>query len=223
MIREAQSPGLISPFTAPDSGASGSFTGTGSRTTTVKTNLNGIANAPTFAANAEVGSYSVVASAGGVKSVNFTLHNLFWFVATTGSDSNDCRTPSTPCATIGGPVGKVGFFGGDTVLVGSGVYTGSGDQVLLIDKNVNLSGGWDSMFSTQSGFSTIDGQNSRRGIYVNANVTAALDHFTVQNGLATNFGGGIHNEGILRLDYLSIQNNQCLPAVEAGSIRLGRL
>jgi len=44
-----------------------------------------------------------------------------WYVATTGDDTNDCLTTSTPCATINGAIGKA--IDGDTILVASGTYT----------------------------------------------------------------------------------------------------
>src|SRR5689334_5259462 len=44
-----------------------------------------------------------------------------WYVATTGSDSNDCATISTPCATINGAIGKAAD--GDIIEVAAGTYT----------------------------------------------------------------------------------------------------
>ena len=50
-------------FTAPGSGASGTFPGA-STTAIVNTNSSGVATAPTFTANGTAGSYNVVASIG---------------------------------------------------------------------------------------------------------------------------------------------------------------
>jgi hypothetical protein len=176
----------------------------------VSTDSGGIATSSTLSANDQVGVYLVSASASGAGSVNFNLENfeyLTWYVATTGSDSNDCETTSTPCLTINGAIGKAGA--GDTVMVEEGTYTGTGDQVVLVDKDINLSGGWDSGFSTQSGTTVIDGEYTRRGMTVNASVTAEMELFTIQNCDDTILSGssGIRNEGTLTLEKVTIQNN----------------
>ncbi len=57
--------GVVVTFTAPASGASGTFTG-GLRTVTATTGNDGIATAPAFTANTTAGSYQVSASGAGV-------------------------------------------------------------------------------------------------------------------------------------------------------------
>ncbi|HWW76534.1 MAG TPA: choice-of-anchor Q domain-containing protein, partial [Pyrinomonadaceae bacterium] len=69
--------GLSVNFDAPASGASGTFTGTGTNSASVATDPDGVATAPAFSANAVAGVYNVAASlAGGSPSVNFGLTNL---------------------------------------------------------------------------------------------------------------------------------------------------
>ncbi len=64
-------------FTAPTSGASGTFAGTGTNTATATTNGSGVATAPTFTANAAGGPYTVTATVAGVATpANFSLTNL---------------------------------------------------------------------------------------------------------------------------------------------------
>jgi uncharacterized repeat protein (TIGR01451 family) len=121
-----------------------------------------------------------------------------WYVAPGGSDGSDCLSSTTTCATINGALNKPGFVAGDTILVATGVYTGTGMVVALINKNATLSGGWDAGFTTQSGTSTIDGQGARRGITVNSNMTAIVERLAIQNG--TGNGGGIYNYGTLTLN-----------------------
>jgi hypothetical protein len=58
-------PGVLVTFSAPTSGASGSFPG-GVASVTALTNSSGIATANSFTANGSVGSYSVVATTSGV-------------------------------------------------------------------------------------------------------------------------------------------------------------
>ncbi len=61
-------------FTAPASGASGTFAG-GGLTATVQTNASGVATSPAFSANATAGSYSVTASIGTAGSAAFSMTN----------------------------------------------------------------------------------------------------------------------------------------------------
>ena len=67
--------GVTVTFTAPASGASGTFTG-GLKMTTATTNSSGVATAPAFTANGTAGSYTVTATASGVGTpANFSLTN----------------------------------------------------------------------------------------------------------------------------------------------------
>lgn len=117
-----------------------------------------------------------------------------WYVTPYGNDSNDCHNPTTTCATINGAIGKASS--GDTVFVSSGVYLSTAaNEVVFIDKNINLIGGWNSDFTTQDGFTTIDGRFTRRGITVIEQTTVRIDRFNIQNGLSPyadiiGYGGG---------------------------------
>ena len=134
-----------------------------------------------------------------------------WYVASTGDDGNDCLSPATPCGTINGAIGKAA--GEDTIFVAEGTYTASGTEVVLIDKSINLVGGWNESFTTQSGISIIDGSNLRKGIHVNPGIIAIVERFTVQNGSATQgsgvtlVGGGIYNSGTLTLNNSIVSAN----------------
>ncbi len=67
--------GVSVTFTAPSTGASGTFAG-GSATCTTTTNSSGVATATTFTANGTAGSYTVSAAAAGVATAaNFSLTN----------------------------------------------------------------------------------------------------------------------------------------------------
>ncbi|MEK7325119.1 MAG: hypothetical protein AAB217_07665, partial [Chloroflexota bacterium] len=143
---------------------------------------------------------------------NVMLAPTTYYVATTGNDLNSCTTTGAPCATINGAIGKAAASG-DTIKVAVGTYTGTGTEVVLANKSVTLSGGWDAAFTTQSGAATIDGQGTRRGFVVNSSVTVAVERFVVRNGLfnepvfSTNGGGGIRNDGHLTLNNSTITNN----------------
>ncbi len=67
--------GITVTFTAPASGAGGSFAGTGTTATAVTSN-SGIATSPVFTANGAAGSYNVAATvAGAATAANFALTN----------------------------------------------------------------------------------------------------------------------------------------------------
>jgi hypothetical protein len=77
VVRDATNTALsgeVVTFTAPGSGASGTFAGSGT-TAQATTNAAGVATAPTFTANATTGSFSVVASVAGL-STSFALTNI---------------------------------------------------------------------------------------------------------------------------------------------------
>ena len=89
-----------------------------------------------------------------------------WYVSPDGSDASDCLSVAAACATINRVLGDVGFVAGDTVHVAVGTYTSTGDEVVLVDKSVVLSGGWNREFTAQTGRSTLDGNVARRGILI---------------------------------------------------------
>jgi hypothetical protein len=75
----------------------------------------------------------------------FAQTGATWYVATTGNDSNSCSSTGSPCATINGALGKAAA--GDTIRVAVGTYTGAGEEVVSINKNILLSGGWNDSHS----------------------------------------------------------------------------
>jgi PASTA domain/Right handed beta helix region/Divergent InlB B-repeat domain len=118
-----------------------------------------------------------------------------WYVAPTGSDADSCASPAAPCVTINGAIAKAG--GGDTVDVATGTYSGAGNEVVLIDKDLTLEGGWSSDFTTQTGASTVDAGNFHLGVRVDS-AAAALDRFVIENANETLLNpdaGGIYVDG----------------------------
>jgi hypothetical protein len=67
--------GVSVTFTAPTTGASGTFTSTGNNVETPTTDVNGNATVSDFVANATQGGYNVVASSTGLTPVDFALTN----------------------------------------------------------------------------------------------------------------------------------------------------
>jgi hypothetical protein len=68
--------GVTVTFMAPASGASGTFAGTGTNTSTVDTDAGGVATSSTFTANNIAGVYFVSASAPGLGAVSFNLEQI---------------------------------------------------------------------------------------------------------------------------------------------------
>lgn len=137
-----------------------------------------------------------------------------WYVSPSGNDKHACTSRKTACGSIKGVLANAGFLPGDSIKVAEGTYTGKGPQVVLLDKNVNVSGGWNIKFNAQTGTSIIDAEGKRRGVVVNSNVTATLDRLQIQNGTDTvkgdGWGGGIKNFGTLTLTNSHILNNSAL-------------
>ncbi len=107
--------GITVTFTAPASGASGTFTG-GLTTVTAQTAANGLATAPAFTANATPGSYNVTASVTGVATpASFSL-------------TNTQAQPSTITATSGTPQTTTISTAFSSALVAT-VKDGSGNPV----------------------------------------------------------------------------------------------
>jgi len=140
-----------------------------------------------------------------------------WYVANGGNDSNSCADPNHPCETIDGAIAKASS--GDEVFIAEGTYTKStstGNDVVTIDKNLSLAGGWDTNFTEQVGFSVIDGGNLYRCVLIPSGITATLDHFYIHNGnWSAAASSGISSSGIVTLSNSVITNNT---GVTAGGI-----
>ncbi len=171
-------------------------TGTGSGT--IRLNVPNTATITDLAGNA-------LASLPFTSGEAYTVYRI-WYVTTTGLDSNSCASVAAPCLTINGAIGKA--VAGDTIEVAIGTYTAvTGTEVVLIDKSITLSGGWNAGFTAQSGSSTIDGQATRRGVTVPASITTYMENFIIQNGHLADGKNGINNNGNLALEKVTIQHN----------------
>jgi hypothetical protein len=140
-----------------------------------------------------------------------------WYVATTGDDENSCSDPISPCLTINGAIGKA--TSGDEIRIATGTYTSANFTVVQIDRDVILSGGWDTTFTIQNGTATVDGQNARLGIYVNQPnplVNVVLERFIIENGKGGSDGGGVYNGGDLTIIDSIVRNNSAAPGIGSG-------
>ena len=209
--------GVDVTFTAPASGASGTFADSNTNITTVSTDGGGLAVSSGFTANSQSGAYTVNATASSLPgSVNFNLTNVSWYVTPSGDNDNDCMTPTTACGSIMGPTSKDLFRDGDIIYVQEGVYPGN----MLINKSINISGGWNSTFSAQSGYSTISGSGIG-ALIVNSGSTGSvlLDRFIITNGYGS--GAGIsQRSGELTVTRSIIRGNHAGQNWNGGGIYL---
>jgi VCBS repeat-containing protein len=122
--------GVTVTFTAPSTGATGSFDGVHDAVATAITDANGVATAPYFTANATPGSYHVTASVNGVSTrASFSLTNLAVsgvteYVTQNGHDAGHCLTLTAACATIAYAASQAGAPPFSTIKVGPGIFPG---------------------------------------------------------------------------------------------------
>jgi hypothetical protein len=142
-------------FSAPEFGASGTFTG-GLRVVTATTDASGIAISPTFTANATPGSYTVKAAVAGVwPRAHFWLTNHRYPTTTTITAAPMTSIFGEPVeftATVtpsGGPIptGTVKFRKGPHFL-GMGTLDGAGQATFTIS---TLPAGHDNVFAVYGG------------------------------------------------------------------------
>ena len=165
-------PNLEVSFTAPESGASGTFTG-GLHVVTATTDASGIAISPTFTANGTAGWYAITAKVADVSTpATFWLKNLRYPTTTTITASpmtSIFGEPVTFTATVtssGGPIptGTVMFKKGFHVL-GAGTLDGAGQATVVIS---TLPAGHDDVFAAYGGDS-----NSSRSTSTSVTVVVA--------------------------------------------------
>jgi hypothetical protein len=132
-----------------------------------------------------------------------------WYVnGVSGSDSNNCTLPTTPCKTIGRAI--LLAASGDTVMVAAATYT----ENLTINITVKVIG---------SGASTtiIDGGGVRTVVTIsNTSAHLTLSKLTIRNGYAQ-FGGGIYNLGMLTLSHSIISGNHAFIYCPKGCLVAG--
>jgi hypothetical protein len=103
---------------------------------------------------------------------------------------------------------------GDTIYIAAGTYTGTGGAVITVTKSIALYGGWDGNTTTppvrdpDAHPTTMDGEGSRRGVYVSGDITVTLEGFTVTNGVASIKGAGLYaNNAHLTLRGMTFYSN----------------
>jgi hypothetical protein len=217
--------GVIVTFTAPASGASGTF-GT-SYTSAITTDPGGVASQSYFRANKIKGSYTVTASVLGIAgSLSFALENggSIYVNSATGNDGTDCRSIDQPCRTISRAYTAATSW--DAIYLASGEYTNS---QITIEKHLFISGGWNNDFTSQINYSTLVGStiSISQGYDFSQAYTLSLDRINtrglrfinnikgslrITNGSITGACNAIYNLGTLELVNATISNNTCFPS-----------
>jgi len=117
-----------------------------------------------------------------------TAHSLF--VTPTGGDT--ACTQAAPCILATALNLAVD---GDTIYAASGVYTGTGTEVIHVTKSITLYGGWDGAPSgpvvrdPQAYLTILDGENARRMVLISLPVSPILEGLTLQRGNAAGLDG----------------------------------
>ncbi len=131
----------------------------------------------------------------------------FYVNIATGNNSNTCISTAAPCRDIQEAINKANA--GDTIKVANGRYLFSSNpmpNVVIIDKNLTLSGGWNADFTSQIGASTIDGANVNNGILIISG-TVTVENFIVENSISSNSGAIYIVNGSLTLKKSTLRNN----------------
>ena len=116
---------------------------------------------------------------------------IYYVNINAGNDTNTCTSVALPCQHIQEAINKTS--NGDSIQVTADTYvfsTNPTPNVIIITKSLNISGGWNSAFTSQVGASVVDGANINNGVLANA-ATIVMEGFVIQNG-STGNGGGIY-------------------------------
>jgi len=114
--------------------------------------------------------------------------------------SLDCSAAPHPCTTLQNAVEAASS--GDEIHIAGGTYTGEANdkevlRIIHLDKVLTLRGGYSNDFTVRDSDlypTTLDGEGTRRCLYVGPGVTVTLDGLQVINGNAEGLGGeGDHN------------------------------
>jgi hypothetical protein len=122
-----------------------------------------------------------------------------WYVnGLTGSDTNNCRSATTACRTIGHAISLAAS--GDAVRVAAATYA----EHLTIGSSLELIG-------AAASSTIIDGTGTGRVIAIPAGSVVTLANVTIRNGVGFNeYGGGIHNDGTLTITSSMVNGNEAV-------------
>lgn len=188
--------GVSVTYTAPSSGAAGTFSG--SATATVTTNSSGLAVSPTFTANTAAGNYTVAATVAGVATpTNFSLTNTPGAAASFAVSAPATATAGTSFTVTA--TARDAF--GNTVTGYNGTV-----QVTSNDGSANL----------PSNYTFVPGDNGSKGFAVTLN--AGGNHtVTVTNTVTASVTGTSGTIAVTPVSDVSVAMTDSPDPVDAGS------
>lgn len=189
-------------FTAPSSGASGTFSN-GMTTVTVTSDQNGYATAPTFTANGIAGEFEVTATTEGANgSATFYLTSSAPMTYTV-SNTNDSSAGSLRRAIEDANENS----GDDTIVFDSSVFS-SAQTIILTDGELFVGGnGSLTINGPGANLLTISGGNSS-GIFAVGGADLTLNDLKLSNGNNASNGGAIESfGGDLKINRCAFYNN----------------
>ncbi len=155
----------------------------------------------------------VLLASGGCNLDGGTPVGKHWFVAPTGSDSNDCKAVTTPCKTITAAIAKA--VDGDSVFIAAGTY----HEQVVISKSIAITGS-----SPNPEEVILDGEQKYQVLAVGCmacDKSVQVSNLVIQNGRAPDSGGFTGSGGVsvlgakLTMSHVTIKDN------EAGTFGLG--
>ena len=195
-------PGVEVTFTAPTSGAGGTFTN-GMTSVAILTDQNGYATAPTFTANGTAGDYIVTATAQNANSsVEFNLSNVAPMTFTVGN-TNDGGAGSLRQAVEDANNNS----GNDTIIFDPAVFS-SPQTIILTGGEIDVEDNGSLIINgTGANKLTISGSGTSRIFSTGATLT--LNDLQMSNGSADAQTGGaiISFGGILQINRCGFYNN----------------
>ena len=125
------------------------------------------------------------------------------YVNTQGNDSWNGQNPiwngtSGPKLSIKNATETVNI--GGTVNIANGIYTGTRNTQISIDKNVNIIG------QSKDG-TVINGNNKNWIFHIKPGIIVNINNLTLMNGKSSKSGGAIYNEGTLTVNNCNFKNN----------------
>src|SRR6516165_3444071 len=119
-----------------------------------------------------------------------------WYVnGVSGRDSDNCKTYTTACKTIGHVISRAAS--GDTVMVAAATY----QENLTIGKSLTI-------FGSGAKTTIIDGGRVATVVTVSSSsIQATLSKLTIRNGGRVISGGGIYNVGTLKIIDSTVSGN----------------
>jgi hypothetical protein len=124
------------------------------------------------------------------------LASTTWYVdGVSGSDNNDCKTPTTACKTIGHAISLAGSR--DTISVAAATYR----ENLTIAVSLNMLG-------ASAATTIIDGGSHGSVVTIpSRGARVTLSNLTIRNGLSSTAGAGIYNSATLTIKDSNVSGN----------------